>query len=94
MGLEAALQVGRGGVVDGGRAEEARGAHPDVEATEGVEELVEQGYGVFFVGDVEGVGDELGVWVCGGEGLGEGGVGVGAGGLIAGCWGLLEERDC
>lgn len=67
VSLEALLQViGRGGV-DGGRAQEPRRADPDVEASEGVEDLVDQGEGLVFFGYVEGVGD----YFCVGVGLGE-----------------------
>lgn len=80
--VEAGLRDGRRGVVDGGRAEEARGADPDVEAAEGGEDLVDEDEGFVFGGGREGVGDEL----CGGDGGGEGRVGVGGDGFVAG-WG-------
>lgn len=91
--LEAALQIVRGGVVDRGRAEQARRAHPDIEAAEGVEDLVDEGDGVFFFGNVEGVGDELGLRVVFGDGGGEGlvGVCVWAGGSVT-CWRGREVR--
>ena len=43
VGFEAFLEVFRGGGVDGGGAEEARGADPDVEAAPGVEGFVDEG---------------------------------------------------
>ena len=90
VGFEAFLQVGRGGGVDGGWAEEAGGADPDVEAAPGIESLVDEGESVLFRGDGVGVVDNFGIWVrfgeVGGE-AGRGGVqgaGVDAGGAM-GC---------
>lgn len=75
--LEAFLQVGGGGGVDGWRAQETGGADPDVEAAPGVEDVVDEGQGVLLVGGGERVGDYL---RGGGEGRGSGVTrGVGAG---------------
>lgn len=88
MGREAALQVVGRGVVDRGRTQQPRGADPDVQAAKGRQDLVEQRDCVLLVGDVEGVGDDFGAWVRGGEGVGQRGVGVGVGGFVTGCSGL------
>ena len=55
------MQVGRGGKVNGGRAEEAGGADPNVETTPGVEDVVDKGEGGFLRRGEEGVGNDFGV---------------------------------
>ncbi len=76
VGLEAFLQVFRRGGVDGGRAQEAGRADPDVEPAPGVEGFVDEGQRVRFRRDRVGVVDYFRVGVDGREGGGE------AGGLL------------
>lgn len=60
--------------------------HPYVKPAEGIEDLVNEGDGIFFFGYVEGVRDEFGLGVVFGHGGAEGLVGVWAGGFVTCCW--------
>jgi hypothetical protein len=87
VGFKKGLEVRGRRVVDGGRTQKAasRGrTHPDVETAKGGEDLIDEHEGLVFGGDVEGVGDELGVGVGVGEPGGEGVEGVGVNGFVAG----------
>lgn len=87
MRLEAALQVIGRCVVDGGRAEQAGRADPDVQTAKAVENLIDEDDGFFLFGDVERVGYDFCLGVCVGDRVDKVVVGIRACGLIAGCIG-------
>lgn len=84
MRLKAALEVLRCCVSDGGGAKEARGGYPNVQATEAVEDLIDENEGLFLLGNVEGIRNDLGVGAELSQFFNEGLVGRVAGRLVAG----------